>query len=205
MKEMTQREKEIYEYILQIKKRDGYPPCIRDIQNALEIKSTSTVHSVLCSLEEKGYIHRIQGKSRAVKIDGVFDRENGAVVTVPVLGNVAAGSPLLAAENCETYIDFPIQSKSDLHDELFALRVSGQSMIEDGILDGDIVIVRRRNVAVNGEIVVAMLDDGATVKRFYKENGRFRLQPSNKTMEPIFADEVMILGKVISVIRYYGN
>lgn len=203
MKDMTDREREVYEYILQIKKRDGYPPSIRDIQRALEIKSTSTVYTIMLSLEEKGYLHRAQGKSRAMRIDGAIDRENGAVVTVPVLGNVAAGAPLLAAENCETYIDFPIQSKSDVHDELFALRVSGESMIEEGIMDGDIVIVRRRNVAQNGEIVVAMIDEGATVKRFYKENGRFRLQPSNRNMAPIYADEVMILGKVISVIRYY--
>lgn len=203
MQELTEREREVYEYIMQFKKRDGYAPTVREIQRALDIKSTSTVHILLERLEEKGCLERLKGKSRAYTTKGNFELENSAVVTVPLLGRVTAGAPVFATENYDTYIDFPVRSRSDLHDELFALRVSGESMIEDGILDGDIIVVRKCSGAANGEIVVALIDDSATVKRFFKENGRFRLQPSNSKMEPIYTNEVIILGKVISVIRYY--
>ena len=200
---LTEKEKKMYEYISDTITSEGYPPTVRDIQNALHIKSTSTVHTYLARLEEKGAIKRTPGKSRSLRLDEPSGkRETTSTVKVPVVGRVAAGQPLLAVENYESYIDFPMKN-SAMYGQLFALRIVGTSMINAGILDGDIVVVNKTGFAENGEIVVALVDDEATVKRFYKEDGRYRLQPENDTMAPIIVDEVLILGKVVAVVRYY--
>lgn len=203
MQELTPKEKQVYDYITETIRRMGYSPSVRDIQHDLGIKSTSTVHSYLNRLEEKGYILKENGKSRTLRVDSL-GHEPQRTVRVPILGRVAAGMPILAVENCDGYIDFPITRGSYAPNELFALRVRGESMIEAGILDGDTVIIRKVNYAENGEIVVALVEDEATVKTFYKENGHFRLQPENASMEPIIVDSVYILGKVISVMRFYN-
>jgi len=202
MNQLTNKEKEIYEYLTEAIRRDGYSPSVRDIQNALGIKSTSTVHAYLSRLEKKGYIQKEQGKSRTLRVESLSS-EPQKTVKIPILGRVAAGSPILAVENHEGYIDFPTMNRAQAYGEMFGLRIQGESMIDAGIMNGDIVVVKKENYAQNGDIVVALVDDEATVKRFYKENGRFRLQPENKTMQPIYVNEVYILGKVIAVIRYY--
>jgi len=200
--ELNDLERKIYEYITRIIRQEGYSPSVRDIQSALSIKSTSTVHSYLARLEQKGYIQKETGKSRTLRIENnAFDARK--TIKVPILGKVTAGTPITAIENCEGYIDFPALNRTYNSTNLFALRVEGVSMINAGILDGDIAVVKKENYADNGEIVVAMLEDEATIKRFYKENGHFRLQPENDTMDPIISDEVYILGKVVSVIRFY--
>lgn len=187
------------DYITKEINSNGYSPSVRDIRQALDIKSTATVHAYLTKLEEKGYIQKESGKSRTLRLDG----KDSAPVTrqIPILGKTTAGVPILAVENFDGYVDFT--SGSYKKEELFALRVSGTSMIEAGIFDGDIVIVRQQSFADNGEIIVALIDDEATVKTFYKENGHFRLQPENSTMEPIIVDSLSVLGKVVASIRYY--
>ena len=206
MKKLSLKEDEIYAYISETIRREGYSPTVRDIQQALAIKSTSTVQSYLAKLEEKGLITRATGKSRSVRIseDGA---EQKKTVRIPVIGTVAAGAPILAQENIESYIDFPIFRRSFASSTLFALKIKGESMIEAGILDGDLVIVQHTPTANNGDIVVAMVDgdDGpcATVKTYYKEDGHFRLQPENSTMQPIIVDSVIILGTVVSLFRNY--
>lgn len=202
MQELKEKEKAIYEYITDVIRRKGYSPSVRDIQNALRIKSTSTVHSYLAKLERKGYIQKESGKSRTLRIDNII-AEPQRTVRVPILGKIAAGLPILAIENHEGYIDFPVMNRSYQANQLFALRVRGESMIEAGILEGDIIIVRKENVAENGDIVVALVGDEATVKTFYREDRRFRLQPENSAMAPIFVDDVYILGRVVSVLRFY--
>lgn len=200
---LTEKEQKMYEYISDIINSEGYPPTVRDIQSALHIKSTSTVHSYLARLEEKGYIRRAPGKSRSVRLDEQnSEKEVKGSTKVPVVGRVAAGLPLLAVENYEGYIDFPMMNGT-MYGQLFALRIVGTSMIDAGILDGDIVVVNKGSYAENGEIVVALVEDEATVKRFFKENGHYRLQPENAAMEPIIVNEVYILGKVVAVVRYY--
>lgn len=200
----NEREAEIFDYINDTIRTEGYSPTVRDIKNALGIKSTSTVHAYLRRLEEKGMISKEDGKSRTLHIDEE-KQETGRTVRVPLLGQVRAGMPILAVENLEGYIDYPLMNRSYPINELFALRIKGESMINAGILDGDIIIVRKSTYAENGEIVVAMVEDGATVKTFYKEHGHFRLQPENDTMKPIIANEVFILGKVIASFRFYNN
>jgi len=199
MKPLTEKEKKMLDYITERIKTDGYSPTVRDIREALGIKSTATVHAYLTRLEDKGYIQKQTGKSRTLKpsdaLAGPMTRQ------VPIIGGVTAGQPVFAVENFEGYVDFTDGKYSK--DELFALKVTGTSMINAGILDGDIVIVRHQSVAENGEIVVAMIDDSATVKTFYREDGHFRLQPENNTMEPIIVDSLSILGKVVASIRYY--
>ncbi|MBO4265313.1 MAG: transcriptional repressor LexA [Clostridia bacterium] len=202
MQPLNELEKAMYDFIGDTIKRDGYSPTVRDIREALEIKSTSTVHKYLQSLEDKGYIQRVQGKSRTLRTEEDA-KANRNSINVPIIGRVAAGMPILAIENHEGYIDFPTMGKQYLPNDLFALRVRGESMIEAGILSGDIIIVEKTPVAQNGEIVVALVGDEATVKTFYKEDGHFRLQPENSTMEPIIVDEVYVLGKVISSMRFY--
>lgn len=198
MKPLTDKEKKILNYITE-KIQFDEPPTVRDIKDAIGIKSTATVHAYLLRLEEKGYIKKQSGKSRALKLN---DAVAGPLTRrVPIVGKVTAGVPILAVENFDGYVDF-----TEAHyrsDELFALRVTGSSMIDAGILDGDVVIVRHQSVAENGDIVVALIDDSATVKTFYREGGRFRLQPENKKMDPIIVDELSILGKVVASIRYY--
>lgn len=177
----------------------GYPPSVREIANAVGLKSTSTVHGHLQRLEKRGLLHRDAMKPRAMEVvgDPNFVRNNSTAV--PLVGRVTAGSPILAEENLEEYVPIPEVMLGE--GEHFILLVRGDSMIEAGIFDGDYIVVRKQPDAHNGEIVVAMIDDSATVKRFYKENGHFRLQPENSEMEPIYTDEVTILGKVVSLYR----
>ena len=198
MKDMTPRERSVFEYIKNSLSDNGYAPSVRDIRNALGFKSTSTVHMYLTRLADRGLITRDGGKSRAIHMDGI-----GASNQVPLVGKVTAGKPILAQEDFEGYISFCASSVGCRPDNLFALNVKGESMVDAGILDGDVVIVDKRPYAENGEIVVALIEDEATVKTFYKEDGHYRLQPENKTMEPIIAESVVILGKVVASLRLY--
>ena len=199
MKKMTAAEKRVYECIERSLAERGYAPSVRDICEALGYKSTSTVHLYLGRLEQMGYIEREDGKSRAISLAAHGQDRRG----LPVLGRVTAGVPILAEENLDGFIDFvPNDTKYDKNN-LFALRVSGTSMLYAGILDGDFVIVEKGDYAENGDIVVAMIEDEATVKTFYRENGGFRLQPQNPDFEPIIVKDLSILGKVIATVRYY--
>ena len=197
---ITPKQQEILEYIKETILKKGYPPAVRDICEAVNLKSTSSVHSHLETLERNGYIRRDPTKPRTIEIiDDCFNLARREVVNVPLLGTVAAGMPLLAQENIENYFPIPTEMLPDK--EVFMLRVKGDSMIEAGIFNGDLIFVEKTVTAENGEIVVALLDDSATVKRFYKENGHYRLQPENSSMEPIIVDEVQILGKVFGLFR----
>ena len=200
---LSPTEERILKYIVDTIRTEGFSPSVRDIQVALDIKSTSTVHAYVAKLKEKGYIQKEQGKSRTLRVNAVSQPGEKSTVRVPLLGRVAAGNPVSAVETIEGYLDYPMISRSWADDQLFALRVSGTSMIEAGILDGDIIIVRKTASALNGQIVVALINDEATVKTFYKENGHFRLQPENPTMDPIIVDDVVILGRVVSSMRFY--
>lgn len=197
---ITKKQTEILDYIkLQILNK-GYPPSVRDICEAVNLKSTSSVHAHLETLEKNGYIRRDPTKPRAIEIiDDNFNLTRREVVNVPLVGKVAAGEPLLAIENVVSY--FPIPAEYMPNQELFMLTVKGDSMINVGIFNGDNIIVSKQNAAHNGEIVVALVDDSATVKRFYKEDGHIRLQPENDTMEPIIVSDCEILGKVIGLVR----
>lgn len=183
----------IFNYMSEFINDHGYPPTVREICAELDIKSTSTVHRYLKELEAEGRISMGENQNRAISIKSATPPG-----TIPVLGHVAAGSPILAEEEVDEYVPYAGDTS-----DLFALHVHGNSMIKCGILDGDIVVVRRTPEAHNGQIVVALVDDSATVKRFYKEDGHFRLQPENDDYEPIIVDSVEILGKVISVMRSY--
>ena len=175
---------------------------MRDICEAVHLKSTSSVHSHLETLEKNGYIRRDPTKPRAIEIiDDTFNLVRREVVNVPLLGRVAAGQPLLAVENIEAY--FPVPSEYMPNEESFMLRVKGESMINAGIFDGDNILVQRQSTASNGDMVVALVDDSATVKTFYKEDGYYRLQPENDSMEPIIVEECSILGKVFGVFRFF--
>lgn len=202
MTELTPKERAVYDYINDCLGKNGYAPSVRDICNAVGIKSTSTGHEYLRRLESKGYISKCSGKSRALKVEGKASPETGRMCRVPILGRVTAGQPILAVENYDGYVDFP-SSMARGRANLFALRVMGESMIEAGILDGDIVVVESRKYADDGEIVVAMIEEEATVKRFFRDSGTIRLQPANHTMKPIFSRDVTILGKVIANFRFY--
>ena len=202
MVELSQKEKAVYEYITECLDKNGYAPSVRDICAAVGIKSTSSVHEYLRRLESKGVIKKTSGKSRALSIDGNVQSESTKMNRVPIIGRVTAGQPILAVENFDGYVDFPV-AMSRGKSNLFALRVMGESMIEAGILDGDIVVVESSRYADEGEIVVAMIEDEATVKRFYRERDRVRLQPANSAMEPIYAYDVTILGRVIANFRFY--
>ena len=197
---ITDKQKEILEYIKEMILKKGYPPAVREICEAVHLKSTSSVHSHLESLEKNGYIRRDQTKPRTIEIlDEDFALTRREVVNVPVIGTVAAGTPILAEQNIEDYL--PIPAEMLPNKEVFMLKVKGNSMIEAGIYSGDKVIVAKQPDAENGDKVVALVDDSATVKTFYKENGHFRLQPENSTMDPIILDHVEILGKVIGLFR----
>ena len=198
MKELTERERSVYEYIKNAIGELGYAPSVRDIRDALGFKSTSTVHMYLTRLSDMGLISRDGGKSRAIHMDGAVGGNQ-----VPLIGRVTAGKPIFVAEDFEGYVSFCASAVGCRSENLFALNVKGESMIEAGILDGDVVIVDKRTYAENGEIVVALIGDEATVKTFYKEDGHYRLQPENKTMEPIIAESVVILGKVVASLRLY--
>ncbi len=197
--ELVKKEKEIYEYIKQQIDEAGYPPSVREICNAVGLSSPSTVHRYINNLEEKGYIIKADSKKRAIKL---AKQENGVdVLSVPVVGFVAAGQPILAEENIEEYFPLPINYAKNT--DMFMLKVKGESMINAGILDGDYVIVEQKETAKNGEIVVALLDDSATVKTFYKEKDHIRLQPENDALEPIITKDAKIIGKVSGVFRKY--
>lgn len=200
---ITAKQKEILEYIKSEILKRGFPPAVREICEAVHLKSTSSVHSHLESLERKGYIRRDPTKPRAIEIlDDSFQLLRKEMVNVPIVGKIAAGSPLLAVENIESY--FPIPSEYLPNAQTFLLEVKGESMINAGILDGDMVLVEEDSTASNGDMVVALIEDGATVKTFYKEEGVFRLQPENDFMDPIIVKNVTILGKVIAVMRFFS-
>ena len=196
---LNEIEAKILKYITESIRTDGYSPSVRDIQRSLGIKSTSTAQLYINRLEEKGYITKANCKSRSIRLN----EEMIPFGRVPILGRITAGMPILATENFEGYINFAAETVHCRPEELFALRVSGESMREAGIMDGDIVIVEKTPYAQNGQIVVAMIDDSATVKTFYRENGHFRLQPENHTMQPIIADDVSVLGRVVASMRTY--
>ncbi len=196
MAALSDKEREVYEYIKQ-RLDEGYAPSVREICAELGYKSTSTAFRCINSLAEKGYLEKGQNCNRALKL-----KSSGSTVTVPLVGTVTAGVPITAVEDITDYISF--RSEKHYDSPLFALKVRGESMINAAILDGDIVIAQQQQTAENGQIVVALVDgDSATVKRFYKERGHYRLQPENDTMAPIISNEVSILGRVVGVIRYY--
>jgi len=198
--DLTPRQIDILEFIKKEIREKGYPPSVREIGDAVGLMSSSTVHGHLQTLEDKGYLRRDPTKPRAIEIlDGSGMPQQKQVAYVPVVGRVTAGQPILAVENVEDTFPLPYELVRD--DPVFMLRVQGDSMIEAGILDRDLILVRQQNVARNGEIVVAMIGDEATVKRFYKEKTLIRLQPENSTMDPIYTQDAVILGKVIGVFR----
>ena len=200
---ISPKQTEILEYIKSEIINRGFPPAVREICEAVNLKSTSSVHSHLETLERNGYIRRDPTKPRAIEIvDDNFNLTRRELVNVPVVGRVAAGEPILAVENVENY--FPIPAEFMPNSQTFMLNVKGESMIKAGILDGDQILVQQQSTAENGDIVVALIDDSATVKTFYKEDGYYRLQPENDTMEPIIVkDDLKILGKVIGVFRFF--
>ncbi|MBQ3537934.1 MAG: transcriptional repressor LexA [Clostridia bacterium] len=196
MKELSNTQKRIYEFLAE-RSQNGVPPTVREICAAVGLRSTASVQSNLDALEKAGYIERDPMLKRSIRVKG----QDNSVTQVPLLGTVTAGMPILAVEAIEGYIPFSGDMVTDK--PLFALRVKGDSMIKCGILSGDIIIAEKTPVADNGDIVVALLEDEATVKRFYKENGHFRLQPENDDYAPIISDEIIVLGKVISLIRHF--
>ena len=198
---ITEKQSEILEYIkAQILER-GFPPAVREICEAVHLKSTSSVHSHLETLEKNGYIRRDPTKPRAIEIlDDAFNLTRREMAQVPIVGRVAAGEPLLAEQNIEDYFPIPVERLPN--NQTFLLQVKGESMINAGILNGDYILVEQTPSASNGEVVVALVEDGATVKRFFKENGHYRLQPENDTMDPIIVDAVTIVGKMIGLLRF---
>lgn len=198
---ISKKQEEILEYIKSQILERGFPPAVREICDAVKLKSTSSVHSHLETLEKNGYIRRDPTKPRAIEIlDDQFNLTRREMVQVPIVGRVAAGEPILAQENVEEYFPIPVDFMPN--NDVFMLKVRGESMINAGILDGDFVVVEKKNTADNGDMVVAMIEDGATVKTFYKEEGIIRLQPENDFMEPFILTEVDILGKVVAVMRF---
>ena len=202
-RKITAKQEEILAYIKNEILKRGFPPAVREICQAVGLKSTSSVHSHLESLEKNGYIRRDPTKPRAIEIlDDSFQMVRREMVNVPIIGTVAAGQPILAEQNIEGY--FPVPSELMPNAQSFILKVKGESMINAGILNGDSVIVQRQSTARNGEMVVALVEDSATVKTFYKEDGYYRLQPENDTMEPIIVEDFQILGKVFGVFRFFN-
>lgn len=199
---LTAKQQQILDCIKRSLKEKGYPPSVREMCVDVGLSSTSTVHSHLNTLEKKGFIRRDPSKPRTIEVlDEEMNWLEDHVSPVPVLGKVTAGVPILAVENIEEY--FPLPKQLNRHDDTFMLNVKGTSMINAGIFDGDQIIVRRQDSAHNGDIVVAMIDEEVTVKRFFKEKNCIRLQPENDTMEPIYALNVQIVGKVIGLVRLY--
>lgn len=199
---ISSKQEEILEYIKKEILAKGYPPAVREICEAVHLRSTSSVHAHLETLEKNGYIRRDPTKPRAIEImDDEFNMTRRDMVNVPIIGTVTAGTPILATENIEGY--FPVLSDSLPSGEVFMLHVKGESMINAGILDGDDVIIRRQNTAHNGQIVCALIDDSATIKTFYKETDHIRLQPENDTMDPIIVSECQILGIVVALYRRF--
>ena len=201
---ISSKQQEILDYIKEEILKRGYPPSVREICEAVHLKSTSSVHSHLETLEKNGYIRRDPTKPRAIEIcDDSFQMIRTEMVNLPIIGQVAAGMPILAEENVESY--FPVPAELVPHGESFILNVKGDSMINAGIYSGDKIFVNACSSARNGDMVVALIDDSATVKTFYKEDGHIRLQPENDTMEPIIVDDCQILGKVFGVFRIFNN
>ncbi len=199
---ITEKQREILEYIKQEILQRGYPPAVREICEAVNLKSTSSVHSHLETLEKNGFIRRDPTKPRAIEIlDDDFNLTRREVVNVPLVGQVAAGEPILAEQNIQDYFPIPVEYMPNA--ETFMLKVKGESMINAGIFSGDTVLVQRQSDARNGDMVVALVDDSATVKTFYKEDGHYRLQPENDTMDPIIVDQCEVLGKVFGVFRFF--
>lgn len=199
---LTERQREILAYIKKEIRTRGYPPSVREIGEAIGLSSSSTVHGHLARLEEKGFIRRDPTKPRAIEVcdpERAMPYYAGGVVDVPLVGRVTAGQPILAVENIEETLPLPAEFVRD--ENCFLLVIRGESMIEAGILDGDYVLVRQQEYAQNGDIVVALIDDEATVKRFFKESGHIRLQPANRHMDPIIVSDVRILGKVVGLFR----
>lgn len=199
---ISKKQEEILNYIKNEILERGFPPAVREICQAVGLKSTSSVHSHLESLERNGYIRRDPTKPRAIEIlDESFNMIRREMVNVPIIGTVVAGQPILAEQNIEGY--FPIPTEYMPNKQSFMLKVKGESMINAGIFDGDKVLVKQQATAENGDIVVALVDDSATVKTYYKENGHYRLQPENDSMDPIIVDKCEILGKVFGVFRIF--
>lgn len=199
---ISKKQSEILEYIKSQIINKGYPPSVRDICEAVDLKSTSSVHSHLETLEKNGYIRRDPTKPRAIEIiDDNFNLARREVVNVPIVGKVAAGEPILAVENIDSY--FPVPMEFMPNEQCFMLKVKGDSMINAGIFDGDTIIVEQSQTARNGDMVVALVDESATVKTFYREADHIRLQPENDTMEPIIVPDCQILGKVFGVFRFF--
>ncbi len=202
MGKITQKQQEILDYIKDEILKKGYPPTVREICETVRLKSTSSVHSHLETLEKNGYIRRDPTKPRAIEIcDDSFQMVRTEMVSIPIVGNVAAGQPILAEENVEDY--FPVPADVVPKGESFILNVRGESMVNAGILNGDKVFVNVCSTANNGDIVVALIEDSATVKTFYRESGHIRLQPENDSMDPIIVDDCQILGKVYGVLRFF--
>ena len=196
------KQQEILDYLKNTILSTGYPPTVREICEAVHLKSTSSVFQHLEKLEKNGYIRRDESKPRAIEIvDDNYNMLRRETVSVPVVGQVAAGQPLLAVQNIESY--FPIPAEYMPNSQSFMLRVKGDSMINIGIFDDDTILVQQQNTAKNGDVVVALVDDSATVKTFYKEKGHIRLQPENDDMDPIIVEDCLILGKVFGVMRFF--
>ncbi|NLL93886.1 MAG: transcriptional repressor LexA [Clostridiales bacterium] len=197
---ITEKQQEILNYIKQEILSKGYPPSVREICEAVKLRSTSSVHAHLETLEKNEYIRRDPTKPRTIEIvDDSFNLTRREVVNVPMVGRIAAGEPILATENIESYFPIPVEMMPNA--QTFMLTVKGESMINAGIFDGDWILVQQQNTARNGDMVVALVEDSATVKTFYKENGHFRLQPENDSMDPIIVADVQIMGKVIGLFR----
>jgi len=207
--ELTKKQKLILDFINDFQEKNGFPPTVRDICIGVGLRSTATVFTHLKNLEEKGVLNKSSAKNRAISVvkDATTTEfvpkasEKPEILEVPLIGKVAAGSPILAVENIERTFPLPVDMATN--QDMFMLRVQGESMINAGILNGDFIIVARQPTAENGEKVVAMINDEVTVKTFYKENGFFRLQPENDTMEPIITTQLTILGKVVGLFRNY--
>ncbi len=199
---ISPKQREILEYLKKQTLSRGYPPAVREICEAVKLKSTSSVHSHLETLEKNGYIRRDPSKPRAIEImDDSFNLSKREMVSVPIVGTITAGQPILAVENIEGY--FPIPAEYMPNEETFMLKVKGESMINAGIFNGDQILVQKQPFASNGDFVVALIEDSVTVKTFYKEDGYYRLQPENDTMDPIILNDLEILGKVIGLFRMF--
>ncbi len=199
---ISDKQREILEYMKQEILNKGYPPTVRELCDAVHLKSTSSIHSHLETLEKNGYIRRDPSKPRAIEIvDDNFNLTRREMVNVPIVGSIAAGQPLLAIQNIDNY--FPIPAEYMPNQDTFMLRVKGESMINAGIFDGDVILIKQQSTARNGEMVAALVDDSATVKTFYKEDGHIRLQPENDNMDPIIVPDCQILGVVFGVFRFF--
>lgn len=200
MEKLSKKQQRIYDFIKDYVSRNNLPPTIREICNAAGLASTSTVHAHLATLEKKGYITREKSKNRYMEIneEGFYDKQ---VKKIPIIGTVTAGMPIFASQNIEGYFPLSEEMYQGSCDDNFILRIKGESMINAGIYNGDFVIVHKQSYADNGDIVIALIEDSATCKRFYKEDGNFRLQPENDKYSPIILKDVMILGKVTGLFR----